>query len=295
VKVRIGIGATGAGLEPGALSALCSSLVEQGFDSIWISDVLTQPGLDPMVAMAWLSGRLPRLKIGATFLIPGWNTLRLARQLAALDQLSDGRLLLVGVPGLSQGSEAAAVGVEPAQRGQVIDEVLPLLKSLLAGHPTDVPGPAGLVESAVLRPSARQQPLDIWLGGLAPKALERCGRIGDGWLPAMISAADAASGRRVIEEVAEDCGRQIDPEHYGVSIGYATSSLPAAMEAGLRRRAKRDWLGDVVPTDLASLRRLLEAYLEVGFSKFVLRPLLPVEDWPAELETLRRAVGDLQT
>ena len=295
MKVRIGIGATGAGLEPPALVELCTGIVELGFDSIWISDVLSQPGLDPMVSLAWLSGRLPRLKVGTTFLLPGWNTLRLARQLAALDQLSGGRLLLVGVPGLAQGAETAAIGLEASQRGAVVDEMLPLLKSLLSGLPTDLPGPAGLLGAALLRPAARQQPLDIWLGGHAPKALERCGRIGDGWLPAMISAEEAAAGRREIESVASRFDRRIDPEHYGLSIGYATGALPATVEAGLRARARRDDLDSVVPRDLGALRRLLEAYLEVGFSKFVLRPLIAVDDWPGELELLRSAVGDLQT
>ena len=100
MKVRIGIGSTGQVANPTTLEELCRELVACGFDSIWVSEVLSQPGLDPFVAMAWLAGRFESLKIGATFLVPGRNILRLARQLASLDVLSNGQLLLTAVPGL---------------------------------------------------------------------------------------------------------------------------------------------------------------------------------------------------
>jgi probable F420-dependent oxidoreductase len=294
MKVRIGIGTAGGDLGPASLEELCAALLDERFDSIWISDVLSRPGFDPFVSLAWLSGRMPRLKIGTTFLIPGWNTLRLARQLAALDQLSSGRLLLVGVPGLPRGPEATAVGVEPRDRGGIIDEILPLLKRLLAGEEVDVPGPAGLTEGVRLDPAALQQPLDIWLGGSAPRALRRCGEIGDGWLPSMLTPAEAKRGRIEIERTAAEHGRSIDPEHFGVSIAYGAEEPSAKVKDALRRSARRDDLETVVPVGMPALSALLEAYLEVGFSKFVLRPLGEVTDWPAELARLGAAVGDLQ-
>lgn len=250
MKVRIGIGTQGEGLSRDELEALCVALMDHGFDSIWLSDVLTRPGLDPFVGLAWLSGRLPKLKIGSTFLIPGWNLIRLARQLAALDQLSNGRLLLVGVPGLAQGAEALAVGVPPKERGAVLTEALPLLKRLLAGEAVDVPGQGGVVPGITLDPPALQQPLDLWLGGTVPSALERCGAVGDGWLPALVSPADAAKGKLEIERVAEAKGRAIDPEHYGVSIAYAIGDPPERILEAFRRRAKSDQLDEVLPRSL---------------------------------------------
>jgi probable F420-dependent oxidoreductase len=295
MKVRIGIGISGGGLEPDALERLSSALLAERFDSIWISDLMSQPGLDPFVSLAWLSGRLPRLKLGMTFLLPGWHPLRLARQLASLDRLSGGRLLLVAVPGLAVGTEATAIGVPPTQRGAVIDTQLPLVRALLAGDAVDLDSPAGLTEGLRLEPPALQQPLSIWLGGSLPSALDRCGRLGDGWLPAMTTPAEAAAGRLVIDEVATAHGRQIDPEHFGVSIGYATGPLDERLVSSLRARAKREDLDGLVPVGLPALRALLEEFVDVGFSKFVLRPLGPVTDWPGELRRLAAAVGDLQT
>ena len=294
MKVRIGIGTAGAH-SPDDLEELCSALLEHRFDSIWIPEILTQPGLDPMVALAWLSGRLPALKLGTTFLLPGRNVLRLARQLATLDQLSGGRLLLTGVPGLAKGPESVAVGALPSQRGELIDIALPLLKRLLDGEPADVPSPAGVARSVVLQPPPVQRPLEIWLGGMVPSSLDRCGRLGDGWLPAMCTPAQAAAGRRRIEEVAAAAGRAIDPEHYGVSIGYATAPLSDHVRSALQTRAKSDDLRQIVPQSLEELGDLLTGYLEVGFSKFVVRPLVPPPSWRHELAVLADAVGDLQT
>lgn len=295
MKVRIGIGGSVQDLSPSALEGLCVSLVDHGFDSIWISEVLTQPGLDPLVSLGWLSGRMPQLKIGTTCLVPGRNLLRLARQLATLDRLSGGRLLVTAVPGLPRGAEKTAIGVEPRERGRAIDQALPLLRSLLSGQATDVPGPTGFTSGVVLDPISTQQPLEFWLGGSLPSALDRCGRLGDGWLPAMITPEDAAAGRKRIEEVAAAEGRAIDPEHFGVSIGYSLLDLPEAVHASLRKRAPDSDLERVVPVGAPALRSLLEAYLDAGFSKFVLRPLSLTDGWDAELDTLATAVGDLQT
>jgi probable F420-dependent oxidoreductase len=295
MKVRIGIGTSGHVEDPHVLEAICSDLIELHFDSIWVSEVLSQPGLDPLVSLAWLAGRLETLKIGTTFLVPGRNLLRLARQLATLDFLSGGRLLVTAVPGLGAGGEATAVGVEQPARGAVLDDALPILTSLLAGLPTDVPSPAGVTPGVVLDPLPHQQPLEIWLGGSVRSALVRCGRFGEGWLPSMITPEDAATGRRVIEEVAEEAGRRIDPEHFGVSIGYAHGPLEGRVLEQLRRSAKRDDVSEMVPVGTEQLRALIERYLDVGFSKFVLRPLTSPISWRSELEGLAQHVGDLQT
>ena len=295
MKVRIGIGASAASLSPERIEGLCAGLGEHGFDSIWIPEVLTQPGIDPLVGLAWLAGRLPSLKIGTTFLVPGRNVLRLARQLATLDHLSAGRLLLTAVPGLAQGGERVAVGPLPRERGRAMDEGLVTLRRLLAGERVDIEMPAGTVEGVEIDPLPAQQPLEIWLGGNLPSALERCGRLADGWLPAMLTPEEAAEGRRAIEGAAAAAGRRIDPEHYGVSIGYSRVPLPAWAQEAVARRARRDDALELVPQDLDALRRQVESFVEVGFSKFVVRPLARPGSWRGELEALADAVLDLQT
>src|SRR5258707_1354376 len=99
VKIRIGIGVGATELVASELSMLGGEIQELDFDSLWISDVLTRPGLDPLVAMTWAAALRPDLKIGTTMILPGRNPVRLAKQLATLDRLSNGRLLVTFVTG----------------------------------------------------------------------------------------------------------------------------------------------------------------------------------------------------
>jgi alkanesulfonate monooxygenase SsuD/methylene tetrahydromethanopterin reductase-like flavin-dependent oxidoreductase (luciferase family) len=142
MKVRIGIGTGAAGLGGDGLADLTDALVDVGLDSLWLSEILTGPGVDPLVGLAWAGAHNPKVKLGTTMLLPGRNPIRLAGQVAALDALSGGRFLLTFVPGLTIGAEREAVGVDPSRRGDVFDEVLPLLRRLWAGERVTHEGPA---------------------------------------------------------------------------------------------------------------------------------------------------------
>ena len=291
MKVRIGVGA--AAMTPAALPELVSALDALGFDSLWLSEVLTGPVLDPVVGLAWAAASNPRVKIGTTMLLPGRNVVRLAKQLATLDVLSQGRLLVTLVPGLTHAPERDVIGVEPKRRGAAIDDALPLLRRLWAGETVSHEGLAGTFRDVKLSPLPVQQPLEVWLGGTAPAALERCGRLSDGWLPSLCTPEEAAAGRIVIDEAAAKAGRSISPEHFGMSIGYATAPIDEATARRLIARNPR--AVELTPVGLPALRAKIESFIAVGFSKFVVRPIAAPPSWRAELEALAGAVGDLQT
>lgn len=295
VKVRIGFGTSVAGFQGDDLARLVDDLSELGFDSLWLPEVLTQPGLDPLVGLSWAAAANRRLKIGTTMLLPGRNLARLAKAVASLDVLSGGRFLVTFVPGLLRGPERSAVGVEPSRRGAAMDDALPVLRRLWAGERVTYHGPAGDLDDVAIAPVPVQRPFDVWTGGSVDAALERCGRLADGWLPSLCTPEEAAAGRRRIEQVAQAAGRTISPEHFGVSIGYAREPLDDAQVEALRARARGRPLEGMVPVGLPRLRQLLEQFLEVGFSKFVVRPLRPPASWRQELEELAAGVGDLQT
>jgi probable F420-dependent oxidoreductase len=297
VKVRIGISGGGESLGPDAMAALGAAVAETGFDSLWLPEVLTRPGPDPLVGLAWVAGACPGLKIGTTMLLPGRNLVWLAKAVGTLDQLSGGRFLLTFVPGLALGGEQRAIGIPTAERGVLMDDALPVLKRLWAGDVVTHDGPAGSFAEVSVSPRPVQDPFDVWLGGNLPAALERCGRLADGWIPAFCTPEDAAQGKAVIEEVAAGSDRTISPEHFGVSLGYAPEGTDIATLASspLARRARGRPLERIVPVGLGGLRAMLERFLEVGFSKFIVRPLAPPTDWRPELERLAGAVGGLQT
>ena len=292
MKIRIGVGAAGASATPGALAELVTGIDQLGFDSLWLSEVLTGPVLDPVVGLAWAAASNPRVKLGTTMLLPGRNVLRLAKQLASLDVLCDGRLLVTLVPGLTYAPEREAIGVDPKRRGAFIDEALPLLRRLWAGETVTHEGAAGTLREVRLSPLPVQRPLEVWLGGTVPAALERCGRLSDGWLPSLCTPEEAAAGRVVIEDAAARAGRSISGEHFGMSIGYAREPIDPATARTMAARRPRAL--ELTPVGLPALRELIERFIAVGFSKFVVRPIVPPASWRAELETLAAAVGHLQ-
>jgi probable F420-dependent oxidoreductase len=297
MKIRIGISAGGDDLGPEAMVALGRAVSECGFDSLWLPEVLSRPGPDPLVGLAWVSGACPGLKIGTTMLLPGRNLVWLAKAVATLDVLSGGRFLLTFVPGLSIGGERRAIGIPPSERGALMDEALPVLRRLWAGESVSHEGPSGSFTDVSVSPRPAQDPFDVWLGGNVAAALDRCGRIGDGWIPALCTPQEAAAGKEVIDRVAAEHDRAISPEHFGVSIAYAPPGTDFSAEpiSALTRRARGRPLDQLIPVGLDGLRRLIESFLDVGFSKFIVRPLSPPRAWPAELESLALGVAGLQT
>src|SRR5258708_36507144 len=101
MKLGIGVGAAGAASTPETLAELVAAVEALGFDSLWLSEVLTGPVLDPIVGLSWAAASNPRLKLGTTMLLPGRNVLRLAKRLAGLDVRGAGRLLWTLVPRLT--------------------------------------------------------------------------------------------------------------------------------------------------------------------------------------------------
>src|SRR5260370_30408463 len=194
MKVRIGVGSAGASSTPGALAELVTGMDDLGFDSLWLSEVLTAPVLDPVVGLSWAAASNPRLKLGTTMLLPGRHVLRLAKQLASLDVLCKGRLPVTLVPGLTYAPERDAIGVDPKRRGAVIDQALPLLRRLWAGETVTHEGAVGSFRDVKLSPLPVQQPLEVWLRGPIPAALGRCGRLSERGLPPLCPPGEAAAG-----------------------------------------------------------------------------------------------------
>ena len=298
MKVRIGISGGGEDLGPEDMVALAQA-IQPGPGSTRCGSPRCSRGPDPTrwSGLAWVSGACPGLKIGTTMLLPGRNLVWLAKAVATLDVLSRGRFLLTFVPGLSLGGERSAIGIPSAARGEQMDDALPVLRRLWSGEVVSHDGPAGSFTDVSVSPRPVQDPFDVWLGGSVPAALERCGRLADGWIPAFCTPSDAAAGKAVIDRVAGEHGRAISPEHFGVSLAYAPegTDLSALASSPLARRARGRPLEDIIPVGLGGLRSMLERFLEVGFSKFIVRPTAPPASWPRELELLGDAVGNLQT
>jgi alkanesulfonate monooxygenase SsuD/methylene tetrahydromethanopterin reductase-like flavin-dependent oxidoreductase (luciferase family) len=138
-------------------------------------------------------------------------------------------------------------------------------------------------------------PLEMWLGGQRPEALRRAGRLGDGWIPGLLTPAEAAEKRQRIEAAAAEAGRTIDPEHFGVNLTYSRGPMPGVVVEQVHRRRPDLDPADLIPQNRTALHERIDEWLAVGFSKFILRPAVPPTDWTAELETLAADILERQT
>jgi probable F420-dependent oxidoreductase len=218
----------------------------------------------------------------------------LARQLAQLDQVSGGRLLLTLVPGVDQPGERRALGFPSGDRGALVEEIAGLLREWWAGQTVEHRSEQFDFPGIAVGPAPVQEPLELWFAGTGPKALERVARAGDGWLTAALTPDEAGRGRETIVAATARYGRTIDEEHFGISLPYARTEVPAAAVEQMRNRRPDHDLTDIAPVGAEELAKLLQRHIDNGLSKFVLRPLdtTAIED---DLAWLADVVLPLQT
>ncbi|MEU1982095.1 TIGR03854 family LLM class F420-dependent oxidoreductase [Nocardia sp. NPDC019395] len=270
MKIRFGIG-TGSETEPEALPALVDRLEDAGIDSLWFSELVYSPAVDPIVGMAAALSRTERLKVGTSVaILPGRHPVLVAKQLASLALLAPKRVLPVF--GLRPAS-AEELDLFPVagRRGTVFDESLRLLRAVLRADDVDFEGDHFAVRGAGVgkRPA---RPLDIWLGGRAPGAFRRIGRYGDGWLGSFLTPEEAAAGVAAINAEAAAAGREIEDDHFGITLLLAEDGIPAPLATGIRRQRPETDPADLVAGSWPDLHRLIDGYLAAGLSKFVVVP-----------------------
>lgn len=296
VKIRVGFGlgtTSCAGMHGEAFWSVIDALESQRWDSVWISERVSGDIPDALAALAAVAGRTRRLKFGMSVLVlPGRNPVLLAKELATIDVLSNGRLVPAFGLGADIGADRRIFGVEGRERAGRTDEATVLIKTLWTQDAVTFSGRYFDVRDLTLRPRPVQQPHpDVWFGGHSQAALRRVGRIGDGWLPSFVSAAEYAPKADEIRRVAADHGREVEEEHYGALVAYCSpEGAEAIMPLVRARRPEVDPADVIVAGDDAALRTRLEAFAEAGASKFVIVPVLPPKDWVDELARLRETV-----
>jgi probable F420-dependent oxidoreductase len=278
LKVRLGI-SLGADVGVTGFGNAVDRLEETGVDSLWLPELVYSAAVDPLIGMTHALARTRRLKVGTgVSVLPGRNPVLVAKQLATLAGLAPKRVLPVFGLQSASPAERELFDVPRGRRGDVFDESLSLIRLLLSEDEVSFEGEFFSVDKVSLsdRPA---KPLDLWLGGSAPGALRRVGCLADGWLGSFLTPEQAGRAVVAIREAAADAGREIEADHYGLSLAVAPGGIPDNLAAISRRRAPDTDPADLVAGSWADARRLLEGFLEGGLTKFVLRPAGPV---PAE-------------
>ena len=195
------------------LIAVVAQVDRLGFDSFWCGDhiAFTIPFLDPLVQIAQAAVVSRRLTFGtAVYLLPLRHPTPVAKQIATLDHLTDGRFVFgVGVGGEFP-KEYEVCGVPIAERGARLGEAIGVLKGLWSGEKVSHRGRFFAFEDVRMTPTPRQQGgPPIWCGGRSDAALRRAARLADGWFSYAVTPEMFAKGLATIEASAQAAGRKL--------------------------------------------------------------------------------------
>lgn len=302
MKTRIGIG-MGAwpfeGHHPKSFFEFVDHCDTIKVDSLWFSDRIVGSGntLDPLIAMTALSARSKNMKFGTSVLVPSLrNPVVLAKELATLDFLSNGRLLLVVGVGLEDPLEYEACGITKKERGGRTDEVIVAMRKLWCEEKASFDGKYYSFHNVIVEPKPIQENgPPIWIGGRSDFALKRTGYLGNGWLPSGVTPEESGISIPKIRGYAAEAGREIPEDHYGVSIpcAIADSREDAVRLSAPYFKSRRD---DVAPGEYCvfgtsqDIIDRIQQYAAVGVTKFVLRPVCSRDIWVSQVERLAREV-----
>jgi alkanesulfonate monooxygenase SsuD/methylene tetrahydromethanopterin reductase-like flavin-dependent oxidoreductase (luciferase family) len=275
-----------------------------GFDSVWVGDsLLARPRHDPLTLLAAVAARTRKVQLGTAVFLPALrNPVVLAHQLATLDQVSEGRLVLGAgiasdVPNIR--AEFVAAGVPFEGRVGRMMEGLRLARALWAGKPVDWDG-RWRVEGGVLGPTPYQPGgPPIWMAGSVRAALERAARHYDGWFANEASLARWTEQWGEVQELLRGTGR--DPGNFVAAIyvtlaidedaGRAEQRIDAFLEnyygqpAAVMRRRQACYAGPA-----AGAAEFLRGFADASASHMIVRF---TGDPDRQLEAFAKLRGDL--
>jgi probable F420-dependent oxidoreductase len=166
---------------------------------------------EPLTTLSYLSALTDRIELMTGVLIlPQRQTALVAKQAAQLDVISGGRLVL-GVGTGWNAVEYEGLGQDFHTRGRRMEEQIRLLRLLWAEPVVSFEGEWDRVELAGINPLPMRRDIPIWVGGNAAKALDRAGRVADGWFPLGVDASSIQAGLERMRSAARDAGRDPDP------------------------------------------------------------------------------------
>jgi probable F420-dependent oxidoreductase len=214
-------GYSGAGRDGAArVAALAERL---GYDSLWAADHVVLPSpltesspldpdaplLDPLVALAFAAAHTTRIRLATgVVILPQRDPLVLAKQLASVDVLSDGRLIFgLGIGYLEP--ELRALGVPPTGRGQRAEEYLAAMRALWESPEPAFHGRFVDFAKVDAHPRPPQRPVPVVVGGNSAAAHRRAARLADGWYGWMLGLRAAAAHLDSLRAAEQETGRRL--------------------------------------------------------------------------------------
>lgn len=265
-----------------------------GFDSVWGNDHMTTqryvqrewpepPNFyEPLITFTWVAARTERIKLATGIIVLPMRTMPvLAKQVATLDQLSGGRVILgVGTGAYREEYEALYPDARDARRGEIVDEGMRALRLLFTERKASFSGKHVRFQDVECFPKPRQAPLPMYAGGNHPEVRRRAGEYGEGWMPAVLSPEEIARGVDDVHRAAARAGRDGAPidiaPQFACSIGrthdeavtrFHGSQLYKHLES-LKRSTLREQTGGFEQRNLigspAEICERIRAYQQAG-------------------------------
>jgi len=237
---------------------------ELGFDSVWATDHVIMPIglrepygelLEPLITLASVASATEKLRVGTSCIVlPQRNPILLAKQAAALDVFSKGRLIL----GLGAGwaePEFRSLNADFERRGKVMDESIRLMRTLWRDDVVNFEGEFFRVKDAVFLPKPPRRDIPVWIGGNGPTAIRRTIMLGDGWHPV---GPEVGWFRKGAEEISRSKKGTV------LSVRMTTDvrkKRPAYAGANSEKRI-------AVSGSPAEIRKEIEAYVDGGLEYY---------------------------
>ncbi len=201
-----------------ATLAVARRAEELGYDSVWVTDHIGIPEqyvprfgavfYEPLTTLAYVAAHTSRIRLGTSVIIlPYRNPLFVAKAIATLDQLSDGRVIC----GVGTGwcpEEFEALGVSFKERGARATEYLRIMKAIWSSDRPVFEGRYHKFSRISLLPRPKQEPHPpIWVGGKSEAAMRRAAELGNGWHPNFSSLDELAVTIPQFQKFAREKGR----------------------------------------------------------------------------------------
>src|SRR5271166_7099434 len=218
-RIRFGAGIA-AGSREAAIEGI-NSLAAWGYDIIWMPDhvAFTGPVSDPFAQLTYFSALQPNLLYGTgVYLLPLRNPVTVAKVVATVDRLLGAGHFIFGIGvGGEFPREYEACGVPLKQRGGRANEAIEIIKRLWTGEPVEHHGKYFSFGKITMAPKPRTPGgPPVWVGGRAEPALKRAARLGDGWMPYVVTPKRVADGLEFIAREADGVGRKF--QHFGTAL-----------------------------------------------------------------------------
>ncbi len=243
------------------IAAVCE---EEGFDSVWATDHVIMPTelkepygevLEPLTTLGFIASRTDKLRVGTSIIVvPQRNPVLLAKQAAALDVLSKGRMILGVGAGWAE-KEFGFLNSDFEDRGRVYDESIRLMKALWSEDVVEFEGEFFHIKDALFLPKPVAKNIPVWIGGNGPMSVKRAIRLGDGWHPVGVTVEEFSRGAKMVKESGKDLTLSLR-----MTVDIRKKRGPTTTQSGERRVA--------VSGSTTEVRGAVDTYSSQGLTYF---------------------------